>query len=294
MQIAFIGMGNFGKAIASLVEYNGLSYDYAEVAESRLLTKPADLLILTVPTQFIRTALETNRQYISEDTIIVNAAKGIEESTHMMVHQIVFSVGKFKRYYSLIGPSFAHEILAQQPTVVSLGYKDPTYLPDIKKALETSYFRVEEAKGFRALELASALKNLYAIVCGYADGLGFGTNTQAQLITIALKEFTTLAKAMHFADYDPVTPGVVGDLMLTCTSKESRNYSFGYALAKGEVERQPDGSPAKTVEGYYTSHSINVIAKEHDTVLPLAKFTSQIINGEANTPEALRKLLASY
>jgi glycerol-3-phosphate dehydrogenase (NAD(P)+) len=291
MQIAFIGMGNFGKAIASLVEYNGLSYDFAEAG--KLLDRPADLVFLMVPTQFMRKALEDNKPFISEQAIIVNAAKGIEEKTHMMAHQIVFSVGKYRNYYSLIGPSFAHEIHAEDPAVVSLGYKDPTYLADIKKTLETPYFRVETAKGFRALELASALKNLYAITCGYAQGMGFGANTQAQLITIALREFTILAKAMRFADYDPITPGVVGDLILTCTSKESRNFSYGYKLAK---QGATDGkqSPLETVEGYHTSHSINVIAKEHNTVLPLAKFTSQIINGKASDPDALRRLLARY
>lgn len=288
--IAFIGMGAFGQAIASLVEHNGLAYDYAE--KGRLLTKPAELVFLMTPTQFMRQALKDNQPWIPETAVIVNAAKGIEEDTHLMAHQIVFSVGKYHRYYSLIGPSFAHGIQAKDPAVVSLGYKDPTYLELIKQTLETPYFRVEAAKGFRALELASALKNLYAIACGYATGVGFGLNTRAQLITIGLKEFTRLAKALHFADYDPMTPGVVGDLILTCSSEESRNFQYGLSLAKQGAGKH--GAPEHTVEGYHTSHSINVIAKKQDITLPLAQLTARLIDGTVHGPDPLRKLLATY
>src|SRR4051794_11314286 len=121
MNIAFIGLGHFGKAIASLVEYNGLEYDYAEVKEGRLLTRPAELVFLTLPAQFMRQALLDNRQFIPDSAIIVNCTKGIEEKTRLMAHQIVFSVGRYPNYYSLIGPSFAQGVVDRNPTVVSLG-----------------------------------------------------------------------------------------------------------------------------------------------------------------------------
>jgi len=282
-------MGSFGKAIASLVEYNGYVYDYAEPGKP--LSQPADIVFLTVPTQFVREALTANKDHMTSQTIIVNAAKGIEEGSHLMVHQIVKSLGNYPNYYSLIGPSFAHGILEQEPTVVSLGYKDPSHLKTIQNILQTPYFRVEPSKGFRALELASALKNMYAIICGYSSGLGFGANTQAQLITIALHEFTILAKAMHFADYNPDAPGVVGDLILTCSSRESRNFQFGLMLAEN---RKVSAVPEETVEGYHTSHSINIIAKEQGTLLPLAKLTAQVINGNTDGQHTLRDFLAKY
>ncbi len=291
LQIAFIGFGTFGRALASLLEYNGLSYDTAEAG--KLLTRPANLVFLTVPTQFMRRALVDNRPSIGEQAIIVNAAKGIEEKTHLMGHQIVFSVGKYRNYYSLIGPSFAAGIIDRDPTVVSLGYKDPTHLKTIKQVLNTPYFRVREAKGFRALELASALKNLYAITCGYAEGLGFGANTQAQLITTGLNEFKVLARAMHFHDYDPLAPGVIGDLVLTCSSKESRNFQYGYQLAKGGAA-DPQAAGKQTVEGYHTSHSINAIARQYKVTLPLANLTSRIIKGSISDPASFRRFLATH
>ncbi|MEJ0073141.1 MAG: hypothetical protein WDN27_03625 [Candidatus Saccharibacteria bacterium] len=134
MNIAFIGLGKFGQAIASLVTYNGHEYEYAEV--DRLLTKSADMLFVTVPAQFIRQAFEANAECITKDTIIVNCTKGIEEKTHLFAHEIIQSVGPFPNYHSLIGPSFASGIIDQDPTVVSLGYADPKHVVAIKSVLE--------------------------------------------------------------------------------------------------------------------------------------------------------------
>src|ERR1039457_1257818 len=181
MNIAIIGQGKFGQAIGSLLEYNGVDFEYAE--KDRPLTSPADLIFLMVPTQFIRTALRQNKRFISDKTIIVNGAKGIEEKTHLLPHQIVQSVGAYPNYYSLIGPSFAHGVRAKQPTIVSLGYENTKQLTIVKNLIQTPYFRVHPVAGCAALELASALKNLYAILCGYAHGLGTGVNSQALLIT---------------------------------------------------------------------------------------------------------------
>lgn len=285
MGIAFIGLGEFGQAIASLVEHNGHKYDYAEMG--KLLERPAGMVFLTVPAQFMRQALLDNKQLINNDAIIVNCTKGIEENSHLMAHQIVRSLGRYPNYYSLIGPSFAAGVKDKDPTVVSLGYKRPEHVGAIKKVLETPYFQIQECKGYRALELASALKNLFAILCGYAHGLGFGPNTQAQIITLALREFTALAKAMRFQDYDPMTPGVVGDLVLTCSSEQSRNFQYGQSLSKTK-KRQ---APATTVEGYHTSHSINAIAYECQVKLPLAELTSKIINGDVSSAASFRRFL---
>jgi glycerol-3-phosphate dehydrogenase (NAD(P)+) len=287
MSIAFIGLGRFGKAIASLVEYNGLEYDYADVSEERLLSKPAGIVFLTVPTQHLRQAFRDNKSNIPNEAVIVNCAKGIEEGSHLMVHQIVRSLGKYPNYYALIGPSFDGGIIDQHPTLVSLGYKNPEHLPTVKKILETPYFSVKESKGYRSLELASALKNLYAILCGYANGMGYGPNTQAEIITLALQEFRKMAKAMRFADYDVMAPGVVGDVVLTCSSKESRNYQYGFNLAKDK-----NYQPEHTVEGFHTSHSIDAIASQYAIKLPLAELTSHVIRGKINSREAFQARLA--
>jgi glycerol-3-phosphate dehydrogenase (NAD(P)+) len=117
--------------------------------------------------------------------------------------------------------------------------------------------------------------------------LGYGPNTRARLITTGLNEFKTLAKGMRFADYEVMTPGVVGDLVLTCSSEQSRNFQYGAQLARsgGRVE------PEHTVEGYHTSRSINALAKEVGVKLPLAALTSRIINREVRDAAAFAKFL---
>ena len=274
MKIAVFGWGAFGQAIGSLLTYNGVKFSIVDA--DKPLEHPVDLIFLMVPTQFIRTALETNKRYITPDTIIVNGAKGIEEDTHLLPFQIARNLGLHLHYYSLIGPSFASEIIERQPTLLSLGYASREHLPEIRELLQTPYFRVRSTRGRQALELASALKNIYAIACGYAEGLGHGMNTRAELITIALEEGVVLGKAMKLSGGTITAPGIVGDLVLTCSSRESRNFQFGRRLATTSqvaALRKSSG----VVEGYSTSHSIQALCRKYHVELPLATLTSQLI-----------------
>ncbi len=274
MNIGIIGEGKFGQAIGSLLEYNDVVFEYAD--KGKLLTRSANLIFLMVPTQFIRISINDNADFITPETVIVNGAKGIEAKTNLLPRQIVKSLGEFPYYYSLIGPSFAHGIKAKHPTIVSLGYNQPEHIGMIKKFLQTPYFRVHETPGYNALELASAMKNLYAILCGYAHGLNYGMNTQALLISLAVQEFTQLSDAMGFNRYDVMAPGVIGDLVLTCSSRQSRNFTFGLYLAKVD-ERTALEKIGDTVEGYYTSQSVRTLARENNVDLPLARLTHKLI-----------------
>ena len=281
MKIAVFGWGAFGQAIGSLLDYNGVKYCVVDV--KRPLDHKVDLIFLVVPTQFIRQAFETNSRFIGPDTIIVNAAKGIEENTYQLPYQIVQSMAPYTNYYTLIGPSFASEIVDRQPTLLSLGYASKRHLPMIRELIQTPYFRVQSVRGRRALELASALKNVYAIACGYADGMGYGLNTRAELITLALQEVVELGDAMKLSGAI-TAPGIVGDLVLTCSSRESRNFQFGRRLAKSSQAvalRKSTG----VVEGLSTSHSIQALCRTYHVKLPLAKLTSQLITeGKSGRP----------
>lgn len=290
MKIAVFGWGAFGQAIGSLLEYNGVKFTIVEVG--RPLEYDVDLIFMAVPTQFIRDALETNAAFIRPDTIIVNTAKGIEEHTNKLPYQIVQSVGHFPKYYSLIGPSFASEIKDRQPTLLSLGYATREHVPLIKELLQTPYLRVQEIKGRRALELASALKNIYAIVCGYADGLGYGMNTRAKLITLALQEFVELGQAMQLAGGTVTAPGVVGDLVLTCSSRESRNFQYGRRLSKMSHDAALRKSKG-VVEGVGTSHSVQALCQKYEVSLPLAKLTASIIVDGKNGRQHFQNFVSS-
>jgi glycerol-3-phosphate dehydrogenase (NAD(P)+) len=287
MQVGIIGRGSFGQAIGSLLEHNQVPFEYADV--KRNLTGPTDVIFLMVPTQAIRSAIQANRAAITEETVIINGSKGIEENTHLLPQQIIADLGITVDYYSLLGPSFAYGIKAHHPTIVSLGYDDPWRLEQLTNMLQTDYFRVHPIKGCEMLELAGAFKNLYAILCGYAKGLGYGSNTRAALIMLAAQEFSALAKARGYADYDVVSPGVLGDMVLTCSSERSRNFQFGQLLAKGEDTPES----AQTTEGYHTALSVVAIAKQAGISLPVAELTAALTHESKTGAEHFRRFLAS-
>lgn len=274
MNIAVAGKGVFGKAIGSLLEENKIAFKY--VALDVPMIQQADLVFIVVPAQQIRNALLTNKKFFHPETIFVNCSKGIEQSSRLLPFQIVKQVLSPKYYYTLVGPSFASEILEKHPTLVSLGFSDLTYIQAIKDLLQTDNFRIVDSPGFEALELSAALKNVYAIICGFSAGLNFKMNTNAKLITLALMEIEQVLKTLDFKYQSITLPGLVGDLILTCTSSQSRNYRFGYNLATMDTKKALEAI-GSTVEGYYTAKSIMSLVKAHNLDLPLASLTAQII-----------------
>jgi len=289
MKATVIGKGNFGSAIGSLLEHNGVDFTYA--TETEFLDHKVDVAFIAVPTQFIREALANNRPYLDENTIIVNCSKGIEEGTHLLPHQIVESLEISEKYLALIGPSFADEIVNRDPTTVSLGYTDEESANIVEELLTTPYFSVHKTMGYKALELAGAMKNVYAILCGYARGVGFGMNTNVRIILNAKNELSELAGALGYPADDLDTPGIIGDMMLTCTSEQSRNFSYGYNLGR-KHDTNPHESRRKTVEGYHTCHSISAIANDCGAKIPLAKLTTHIVEGNFVTPDEFRDILS--
>lgn len=274
MKIAVMGYGQYGRALGSLLAYNKV--DFTPVDIDLPLTHEVDLLLQVVPTQFIRQAFKTNAKFFNTDMVVVNAAKGIEKTTHELPHQIIQGLG-YKNYYSLMGPSFAAGIIDQDPTLVSLGYASDKHIKTILKLLQTPYFRVQRTADYESLELAAAMKNVYAILCGYADGLGLGGNTRAKLITLALQEIVKLGEAMDLS-VDILASGVVGDLVLTCSSTESRNYQFGKNLAKMDCAAALK-KVGSTVEGFHTSQSVVALSKKYAAKLPVAGLTEGLIEG---------------
>lgn len=269
-----MGYGHYGRALGSLLEYNKVGFTPVDV--DRPLTHAVDLLLQVVPTQFIRMAFETNSRFFTPETIVVNAAKGIEKTSQQLPHQIIRQLG-YRRYYSLMGPSFAGGIVDKDPTLVSLGYTSDEHIETILELLQTPYFRMQRTANYQSLELAAALKNVYAILCGYAEGLGFGANTRAKLITVAIQEILKLGEAMGYS-VDLVAPGIVGDLVLTCSSRESRNYQFGFYLSTMSPATALKQTQS-TVEGFHSSQPIQALSKKYGVELPAANLTQQLLDG---------------
>lgn len=285
MRIKIIGDGAWGTALSRLLVTNGHEITFWDKKEQ---IDPLDAVVVAVPTQAIRGVLNNYGRNLSK-SIIINSAKGIEQKSHQMPVQIIKGIlGPEIKYYTLIGPSFAQEVNLKMPTLVNLGGYDGE-MQQICDLFETDFFRVRPTKAVEALELAGALKNVYAIACGIADGLGFKINTRAKLITIAYEEFQRLASNLNYAIDEDARPGILGDLVLTCSSIESRNFRFGKYLATSSIEESVK-KVNSTIEGYNTVFSILNFSEK--CPMPLAEFVLTII--EENNPGKIAGKFADF
>ena len=261
MKISILGRGAFGEAICQLLSENGFKPTFAD--KGQYIQDGADVVFLCVPLQSLREALEFNKEKFLSETIFVNCSKGIEKKTLKLPFEIVEEIVGRKKYCSLAGLSFAEEIKNERPTIVSLGCEDGVVAETIKKIIQTPYFEVETTKYFQAVELAGAIKNVYAILCGFSDGLGFGSNTKSKIVISAVKEYEMLAEKMGFKYETLALPGIIGDFVLTCVSPQSRNYKFGLNLSKMSPAEALKNS-GTTIEGYQTNFSLGLLAEKHN------------------------------
>lgn len=273
MKVKIIGNGAWGNALHNVLKENCLSVSMWNKSDR---IADVDIFVLALPAQAIRSVLALiapQKKYIT----IINASKGIEQTTHKLPFQIATELFRSDLdYFCLTGPSFANEVIKKMPTIVNLGYMQSKNKEIVKNLLQTDYFRVRTVKGAMMLEMASAFKNVYAIMCGFADGLGYGSNTRVKLIILAMEEFYRLCRKLHLRIEIAAIPGTVGDLILTCNSTESRNFRFGKMLAKNPA-KESLRRIGSTVEGYYTAFSIPYFVSKYNVELPLALLTREIV-----------------
>lgn len=289
MNIVIVGKGVWGNALYSVLSQNLSTVSFSQRGEAI----EADVVVLALPTQAIRSVLPIIT-FTSKEKVIINTSKGIEKNTHFFPHEIVKDVlGSSVIYATLMGPSFAEEVSAKLPTLVNFGsaQKAPI-LETVRKMFQTSYFRIQPTKHVQALEIAGALKNVYAIGCGISEGLGYKVNTRSQLLVMALTELQTLFEQMNVSYDATAMPETVGDVILTCSSTNSRNYTFGTLLPQYPIEISLQRIGA-TVEGYETAQSIPFLEEKIGTKLPLAHMIWEILqtNNPTKVKEIFEKLL---
>lgn len=285
MKITILGDGAWGTALGRLLIANGHKVVFWD-KKGQII--PLDCVVIAVPTQAIRVIINNYGSNLVK-AVIINSSKGIEKKSHKLPSQIVKEfLGTEIEYFTLIGPSFAQEVNQKMPTLVNLGGCNQK-TQQICDLFETDYFRVRPTKTVEALELAGALKNVYAIACGIAEDLGFKINTRAKLITIAYEEFQKLAKVLDYKVDEDARPGILGDLILTCSSQESRNFSFGKNLVKYSVKESVERINS-TIEGYNTAFSI--LHFSEISPMPLAEFVLRTI--EENNPKNIVSKFADF
>ncbi len=246
--------------------------DLAALAET-------DLVVLAVPCQQARSFLERAKSRLAPGTVLVSAAKGLETTRLETVGQVTQAVleGLKPRYAVLSGPSFAAEVMDRQPTAVVLGCADETLGASLREAFSTEWFRCYSCTDVVGVELGGALKNVMAIAAGLCDGLGFGHNARAALMTRGLAEMSRLGVARGAQARTFMGLSGLGDLTLTCTGDLSRNRQVGLRLGRGEVLEDITASLGMVAEGVKTTEAVYALAGKLGVSAPITEAVHAIL-----------------
>lgn len=233
-----------------------------------------DMLIFGIPSSFVRSVAREAKDYIDDHMIIVNTGKGIEEGSLKLLSTVLKEELNSDRIVILSGPSHAEEVARAIPTTVVSASENIKYAEYVQETLSNNVFRIYINNDVTGCELGGALKNIIALCAGICDGLGYGDNTKAALMTRGIHEIASLGKAMggHIETFSGLTG--IGDLIVTCTSMHSRNRRAGILIGQGLT---PDEAVKKvgTVEGYYCCKTAQELAKKIGVEMPI---TEQLYN----------------
>jgi glycerol-3-phosphate dehydrogenase (NAD(P)+) len=256
--------------------------------------KDSGVLVFVVPSHVARGVIKEIAPFVSKDTIIVSATKGIENDTLMLISD-VFKEILSKSYHNnltfLSGPSFAKEVIKKMPTTVALAFYDKKIGESIQRIFSTDYFRVFTNSDVIGVELGGALKNVIAIATGIADGMGFGHNTRAAIITRGLAEITRLGATMGAEPATFAGLSGLGDLILTCTGELSRNRTVGLRLGKGERLKDILASMKMVAEGVKTTKAAYELSKRYDIEMPITNEVYYILYEDKDVRVSAKDLL---
>ena len=233
----------------------------------------ASLVVSSVPTIAVRSVWQEAGPVLDDGAYVMSATKGIENQTLKIVSQILEEVvppRSHKRLCYLSGPSFAIEMAKRLPTAVTIAAEDEAVAAHVQNVISTDYFRAYTTTDVTGVELGGALKNVVAIACGAAAGLGFGQNTSAALITRGLAEIGRLAVKLGAMPLTLAGLAGMGDLVLTCTSSTSRNYTVGLQLGQGKKLEQILKDLGEVAEGVNTSRSVKDLSVREGVDMPIA------------------------
>lgn len=252
----------------------------------------AELLIIATPIAGLRPTLEHLKE-IGCRLPILWVCKGFEAGSGKLPHQVVAEVlGPQAVCGALSGPSFAEEVAAGQPTAVSLAANDPVFAREAARQLHTSRLRIYANDDLVGVEVGGAVKNVLAIATGVCDGLGFGLNSRAALMTRGLAEIARLGRALGAQRETFMGLAGMGDLILTCTGDLSRNRRVGLALAENKSLAQILDELGHVAEGVYTAREADRLAREFKVEMPISAAVAAVLDGRLTAAEAVEQLMA--
>ncbi len=250
----------------------------------------ARYVVSAVPTQFMRSVLQEAAPYVPDETIMVSASKGIENSTYKTCSTIIREV--LDRTAAVVsGPSFAKEVITEMPTAVTLASEEYDTCLLLQEIFNTNYFRVYTHHDVLGVELGGALKNVMAIASGISDGLGLGHSARSALITRALAEMTRLGVMLGASENTFYGLSGLGDLVLTCSSSLSRNYTVGFELGRGSTLEEIVTSRKSVAEGVATTKAAYELADKHNVEMPIVSEVYAVLYGGKKPGQAVRDLM---
>jgi glycerol-3-phosphate dehydrogenase (NAD(P)+) len=254
-----------------------------------------ELVICAIPSQFVRDVMTRANRELADTSILISTVKGIENGTCMLMDEVfrdVLDPVHHPRLTFLSGPSFAREVADGQPTAVTVACRDETYAVSVQESLSSPEFRCYTGNDVVGVELGGALKNVIAIAVGVCDGLGFGLNARAAVMTRGLREITRLGIAMGADATTFLGLAGTGDLWLTCTGDLSRNRRVGLALGRGESLSDIMSGMNEVAEGVRTTEGACELGRRHGVELPIAAMVDELIRGKITPAEGARRLMA--
>ena len=254
-------------------------------------TTEADILVLAVPSPFTRSTSKMIAPYIKEGQIIVNVAKGIEEQSLMTLSEIIEEEIPAANVAVLSGPSHAEEVGRGLPTTLVAGAKDEKTAQFIQNVFMSPVLRVYVSPDILGIELGGALKNVVALAAGIADGLGYGDNTKAAIITRGISEISRLGVAMggKAETFGGLTG--IGDLVVTCASMHSRNRRAGILLGQGKTMQEAMDEVHMVVEGVYSAKAAAALARKYNVEVPIIDCVNNILFNDMPAEEAACQLM---
>ena len=250
-----------------------------------------DLLVFAVPSSFTRQTAHNIKPYVNEGQMVVNVAKGIEEATLMTLSQVIEEEIPQADVAVLSGPSHAEEVGKGIPTTIVVGANTRATAEYIQTIFMSDVFRVYTSPDVLGIELGAALKNVVALAAGIADGLGYGDNTKAALITRGMAEIARLGMEMggKFETFCGLSG--IGDLIVTCASMHSRNRRAGILIGKGKTMEEAMTEVKMVVEGVYSAKAAMGLAKKYNIELPIIEQVNEVLFNGKSAAVAVKDLM---
>ena len=286
--IVVLGDGAWGRALAQVASRAGNDVSIWSRAQTRMPVK-VDAAIIAVPAQAVRSVIAA----ISElPAVLISAAKGIERDSGLTLSEVVKSIRPDANFYALSGPSFAIDVSAGLPTAVTLAGPTLDKARHWAEILSLPHFRIYASDDVTGVEIGGAMKNVLAIACGISDAQGLGESARASLITRGFAELSRYGAKLGAKPETLMGLSGLGDLLLTCGSTKSRNYSFGLNIGKGLSAAQAIEQSSGVVEGAYTALVASKLARQHHVEMPIVDAVAAIIDERSNPRDEITRLLS--